>query len=67
MREMLLTMCTPSQFPFPSDLVSPGSRAPTCVREPALTFEDRDYIYIYLFSRRKENRASFSIDFSCLL
>ena len=36
------------------------------LREQALTFEDRDffYIYIYLFSRRRENRASASIDFS---
>lgn len=33
-------------------------------REQALTFEDRDFFSIYLFSRRRENRASASIDFS---
>lgn len=33
-------------------------------REQALTFEDRNFLYIYLFSRRRENRASASIDFS---
>lgn len=32
-------------------------------REQALTFEDRAF-FIYLFSRRRENRASASIDFS---
>lgn len=44
---MFLTVCTPSQILFPSELVSPGSSAPTCARELALTFEDRDFICIY--------------------
>lgn len=68
MPEMFLTMCTPSQFPFPSDLVSPGSSAPTWAERKALTFEGSGFIYIFiyicLFSRRRENRASASIDFS---
>lgn len=53
----------PSQFPFPSDLVSLGSTAPTWTEGIDINLWGKGF-FIYLFSRQRENRASASIDFS---